>query len=438
MTRVRCLLAAVLLALCACGGGSGGPNVVLVILDTVRADHLGCYGCNRQTSPVLDSLAAAGTLFARCQAQSSWTLPSVASIFTGLPPRATGAGFRGGAFYGLDPALETIPTILHSGGYRTSAILNVVFLSEDFGFHRGFDSFDCRGFAGEGSERLADGTTVDALSWLDSAGEGRFFLLVHYYDAHMRYDPPAPYADLFTDPSYSGPYDSAWGGVPHLVAVNSGEEVIPGDGLRNLEALYDGEIAFVDASLGELLSGIRERGLGGETVVIVVADHGEEFMEHGGIEHGLSLYQEITHVPLVISGPGVPAGRVDSALCSQLDVLPTVAALSGLAAPEGLPGRDLLAGGESRMVPASGVLWSMEDMTSIVDGTGKAIWAPGSGATEGYDLATDPLEASPVAPDPALLEEAGSYWATQQTGHPSVVNFRESVDRALRDLGYIR
>ena len=431
----------VLALLCACGSASRGPNVVLVVIDTFRADHVSSMGYGRATTPVLDSLAMSGGCWTDFRAQSSWTLPAFATILTGLTPREHMAGRRDGIFYGLDPALPTMQRMFGDAGYNTAAFLNVIFLNEDFGFHVGFDTFDCAGVSDRSSQRRA-GETVDLfLAWLDrTAGEGSFFAVVHFYDPHMPYDPPAPYSEMFTDPGYAGPCDSAWGTVPQLLAVNEGIDTLPADGLDNLTALYDGEIAYSDAQLGRLLAGLRERGLAGCTVVAVTGDHGEEFLEHGSIEHGVSLYEEAVRVPLVISGPGVLVGASADA-ASQVDILPTLAALCGLEPPPGPAGIDLMSAGGApvdRRVFASGVLWRDADLASCTSSGRKTIYDTGSGGSETFDLASDPGEVSPTGTDSLLLSEALTYWATPAAGAPSAVDFAETVGRALRDLGYIR
>ncbi len=439
-TRLLPLLSA-LAFLCACGGEPEGPSVVLVVIDTFRADHVSSLGYGRPTTPVLDSLAMSGASWTEFRAQTSWTLPAFASILTGLTPREHMAGRRDGVFYGLDPAIPTIQRIFGGAGYSTAAFFNVIFLDEDFGFHVGFDTFDCAGLSDRMSQRGA-GETVDLfLSWLDGAGGDRpFFAVVHFYDPHMPYDPPAPYSGMFTDPAYQGPCDSAWGTVPQLLAVNGGVDTLPADGLFNLMALYDGEIAYSDAQLGRLLAGLRERGLAGSTVVAVTGDHGEEFLEHGCIEHGVSLYDESVRVPLVISGPGVRPGS-SAAPASQVDILPTLAALCGLESPPGRQGLDLFAaGGEppDRRVFASGVLWRDADLASCTASGRKVIFDTGSGGSETFDLMSDPGELSPLDADSLLLSEAQTYWATPAAGAPAVVDFAETVGRTLRDLGYIR
>lgn len=435
-----CLLAGLSLLAVGCRGVSKGPSVLIVVFDTTRADHLSCYGYGRATTPTIDSLAACGTLWARCQAASSWTLPSFAAILTGLPPRMSGAGWRDGVFYGVAPELPSLQGILRSEGWNTAAFYNVLFLNEDFGFHRDFDTFDCMGFANAGSLRRADSTASAFLEWLDRSSGEPFFAVVHFYDPHTRYDPPGEWARLFTDSAYEGPYDSTWGGVRDLMSANSGSDTIPAEGLQNLIGLYDGEIAFSDAALASMTRGLRERGLAGNTVVIVLADHGEEFLEHGMVEHGNNLFQQSLHVPLVICGPGVPIGIVDSTLCSHIDIFPTVAGLCGLGVPEDLPGLDLLADEQhsARSVPSSGVLWRETDQACVVDGMKKLIWDPQTASAVVFDLGMDPGETSPAEPDSAGMAEVLDYWTTPQIGHPTAVNFGETVRSALRDLGYIR
>jgi arylsulfatase A-like enzyme len=423
--------------LAGCGGSGDRPSVVLVVIDTFRADHAGFEGYSRPLTPSLDSLARSGACYTGFHAQSSWTLPAIATMMTGLPPRIHAAGRRDGLFYGIDPSLPTMAEIFNDAGYRTAAFFNVIFLGEDFGFHAGFDHFDCRGFANRAAVRRA-GETVDAfLGWLDAgAGGGPFLAVIHFYDPHLPYDPPAPWSGMFTDPSYDGPCDSAWGTVTQLMMVNEGTDTLSRADLDNLMALYDGELAYADAQLGRLLSALRARGLSGSTVVLVTADHGEEFLEHGRVEHGNNLFEETTRVPMVLAGPGVPPGTRTEA-CSQMDILPTLASLCGVEAPP-LPGAVLTDTPARRLVYASGVLWRDDDMASCTDGAVKVIWDAGADSAAAWDLEADPLETSPSAPDPALLDSVLAYWASPPAAGPSPVRFAETVERSLRDLGYIR
>lgn len=434
-----------LLGMAGCGAGEnpvgGDVNVLLVIIDTMRADRLGCAGYERDLTPTLDSLASAGTLFTGAQSQSSWTLPAIASILTGLDPRQHGAVRNGAVTYGLSPELPTLHGMLHSRGWTTGAFFNVLFLSEDFGFHRGFDHFDCQGVCNRLSMRNAAGTVDDVISWLEGLDEGtKFMAVVHFYDPHIPYQPPPPFDTLYTDPSYSGPFGEEWGNVLQMNAVNDGDSTITRPGLANLEALYDGEIAFTDQETGRLLSWLRSSGLADSTIVVVVGDHGEEFLEHDGIEHGRTLFQEVCSVPMIFSGPGVPSGNVIRERVSQTDITPTILSLLGHAPLESQRGRDLFASTlPAADIPASNLLWCTVQEVSLVRDEMKLIWNTDGSGSESYDLAADPHEMEPLPQtDRSMLEAAEFYWATPPLCTAPVVPFEESMDRQLRDLGYIR
>ena len=439
------LLAVVYLS--ACGGGEPEParterqlNVVIVLVDTFRADHAGCYGYSRETTPTLDSLAEAGTRFARFQSQSSWTLPAMTSLLTGLTVRQHGAGRKGQDFFGISPGLPYLPHLLSSSGYSTGAFFNVIFMDADFGFHRGFDHFDCRGFTNRMSLRRADETVDECIGWMDSLSSERPFLAVlHFYDPHTSYNPPPPFDTLFTDPAYVGEYGPEWGKVPQLMAVNRGGETIPPDGLNNLIALYDGELAFTDAQLGRLLAHLRELGLDERTLVVVTADHGEEFLDHGGVEHGHTLYQELLAVPLVLAGPGIPRGAVVEEPAAGIDLTPTVLALLDMEVPPDCAGVDLLAGiPAGRSIPSSGTLWAEGRQVCSLRDWDKVIWNVDSDSAFGFDLLADPEESVPLPPDSLVLEQLLTYWATPPLEEPRAVDYEAAVDRTLRDLGYIR
>ena len=422
---------AVLLALLLAGCGSPGPsrpNVVLVIIDTLRADRLGCYGYGRDTTPGLDSLAAEGMRWTRVQGQSSWTLPAVTTILTGLSPRAHGARLnaRERTMWMASPGAATAITLLQDAGYRTLGLFNVVLLSERMGFHRGFHRFHCNrqghGMAGESVDR--------ALGWLQAEAEGEepFLLVLHLFDPHSPYDPPQPWDTLYASSSEG---DTAWSFTPAGAVADTTAR-------KRLEDLYDGEIAWTDSQLSRLWAGIRGMGLADETLVLVTADHGEEFLEHGYVEHGRTLYQEITRVPMIASGPGIPSGSVGELVVSHLDVLPTILAAAGVEAPAGLPGRDLLSAGpaKGRRLPASGLNTGPPfRMAALRSGSRKVIWVPSADSAVMYRLGSDPLEQRPLPPDSALLALLEDYWATPRR-HPPVRSEME-VAPALRDLGYL-
>jgi arylsulfatase A-like enzyme len=422
-------------------GAEGNRNIVLIIIDTLRADHLSCYGYGRMTSPVLDSLAEAGTRWEWAQAQSPWTLPSHASIWTGLSVRSHGTvtGELGdddirGFNYGLDPDLETLPEIMQKAGFRTFGLANVCLLSHVYGFDSGFDTYSCTG-AGHGRA----GVSVDSLIiWLEANSHDRFFCMLHLYDVHAPYNPPSPYNTVFGGEPEG--YSTVW-------EIEYDSILNPQD-LDRLVSLYDGEIAWVDSNLGRLFRYIRRSGLDESTLIVVTADHGEEFLDHGWVDHGHTLYQEVTRVPMIMAGPGIQPGRTDSSVAGQYDLLPTLVSWAGVETSSRFDGTDILSDDfhGRRAVPASGVAplaWREQShLASIIDGSEsgrkvKTIALTGLEDFVSYGLMVDPQEESPMPADSAQVEAVLYYWASPQIGSPSLVQPGAETINNLRDLGYI-
>lgn len=419
------ILALALMAVVGCGG-SERPNVVLLIIDTLRADHLGCFGYRRNTTPAMDSLASTGTVFANVHGQSSWTLPAVTSIFTGLNVREHGAGRRGNDVYAMSPELETLPLLLNREGYSTKGIFNIYLLSEQFGFHRGFDSFSCE-WLGDGRARES---VDEAIYWLSGhEGSAPFFLCLHIFDPHDPYDPPRPFDEYYTP---SGSQGITWWPALPDGSLDASEE-----NLEHVMGLYDGEIAWTDSQLERLFDHLREEDLHRNTVVIIVADHGEEFLEHGGVGHGYTMHREIVHVPLILAGPGIPADSVDRSLRCQMDILPTVLEIASIGIPEHVRGHSLLSPNvPSRAIPASNVNSLIPDITAAVTmGARKLIWNVEDNTSRMYDIVSDPFEQEPLSPDSDLVDSVLHYWSTPQL-EPAVRADREEVEAVLKDLGY--
>lgn len=297
----------VLAALCAHAEAPPGPvqggNLVLVTLDTTRADHLGAWGWPHARTPHLDRLAARGTRFSRCDTAVPVTLPSHATILTGLyPPRH---GVRDNATFALGEEIETVAERLRTAGYDTAAVVSAVVLARRYGTAQGFRIYDDDlGTGAEGKmarERLAGDTTDQALALVADLGRP-FFLWVHYFDPHDPYSPPSPWAEE--------------SGGPHRG--------------------YDGEIAYMDEHVGRLLGGLADAR------VLVVGDHGEMLGDHGEPTHGLLLNHGARRVPLILAGPGIAAGRTVGCLVRTADVAPTLLELAGLEIPGGLDGRSLV------------------------------------------------------------------------------------------------
>jgi len=335
--RAKTGLLGVALALVAAlwGCGEATPerprNLLLVSLDTLRADHLGTYGYARDTSPKLDRWAARGVVFEDATSTAPWTVPAHASLLTGTYPRTHGV--RVSAFR-WRPAHPTLAQRLARRGFDTAAFLNVVLIEK---LMRGFGRLETVPPAEDPAEGAAPAVGGYALEWLAEEREAPFFVFLHHYDAHSPYGARPEILRRFLRP-YAGPAD---GTTEQLKAVRLGALDFDASDHRHLVDRYDAGIRQLDADLGAFLDAAEARGLLRDTLVVITSDHGEEFGEHGDVLHGRTLHQELVRVPLIVVGPGVPAGVRVNTPVSLVDVVPTAAALLGLPRGEGVEGRDL-------------------------------------------------------------------------------------------------
>ena len=283
-------------------------NVLLISIDTLRADHLSSYGFPRRTTPNIDAVAREGVLFENAYSPVPATLPAHSSMLTGtLPPFH---GLRDNLHERLSDSSLTLAELLKAKGLATAAVVSSFVLDRRFKLDQGFDSYDDRFEAvhkvGDLSERKGDETTARATAWLTAHASQPFFLFVHYYDPHDPYEPPEPYA-------------SQWAGD-----------------------LYSGEVAFADRALGQVLERLKELRLYDETLIVITSDHGEMLGEHGELTHGFFVYEGALKVPLVFKVPGAKtAPRRVEQVVSLIDIVPTVAALLGVPAPQQSQGLDL-------------------------------------------------------------------------------------------------
>lgn len=312
------------------------PNVLLVSIDTLRADHLGCYGYSRDTSPNLDALAERGVVFENAFSTAPWTLPGHMSIFTSLYP----------SFHKLEstsrrlaPDVQTLTESIKALGHRTSAFVMTVLLARHWGFGRGFDFY----YHHQGVV-VAEKQTNTAIDWLDwhlfhQRREQRpdaFFLFVHYFDPHETYSPPEPFLSMYT-----GGYDGTLAPEDQVTKTFAERDFPTPQDYEYVIGLYDGEIRYTDQEVGRLLRRLDTLELLDDMIVIVTSDHGEEFKDHGSMGHQSTVHREQLQVPLIIVGPGLPAGtRVDSQV-SLVDVYPTLAGLLGADLPSHAQGMDL-------------------------------------------------------------------------------------------------
>lgn len=414
-----------------------GPNVVVVVVDTLRRDHLATYGYARQTAPFLDRLAREGAVFDGLS-PSSWTKPATASLLTGLHPLHHQAVGRLDA---LPEPVETLGEILRERGYRTLGVSANGWISREFGFDQGFDELlllDSHDQAEKVNEQVLP---------LAARLEPPFFLYVHYIDPHAPYGPRTAWngGELPAGLRAQAPVT-----IESLAPFEMQER--PAEVLNRVRDLYDGEIRGADRGIEQLVRALRDQGLMEDTILVVTSDHGEEIGDHGRMSHGLSLYEEVVRVPLVIHAPDrIRAGRYG--LASLLDVLPTLADLVGFETPQGWTGLDgislagALRGGAAPATPRP-FLFHLDHM----DGTALALARGGDKIVLGrrpflkelFELGTDPGERrnrlegreektfARMAADLARLYNAGTRQALPR--RPAVLDGHLREDLAA--LGY--
>lgn len=439
-------------------------RVVLICIDTLRADAVSALGAGAEKTPNLDALAREALVFTNAVSPAPWTLPAMASILTGTSPAVHGAR---SPFDSLDEALPTLAERLEHAGYLTAAIGHNPFFRRKFGFSQGFHEYDVSprlhlgsSFGSKILRRLlplhfaetagTEDLTRLAIEWLHRNRERDFFLWLHYYDPHDPYSPPARYQPPTEPPSGLGRQFS------RAQDIRSGN-FVPSSAQRAWSReLYEGEVRYVDENVGKLIGALRELALYEDALIILVSDHGEEFWEHGGYEHGHTLYSEVIRVPWLVKLPGAARKGPIAETVSTGSVTPLVLDLCGIAYdPEALtfrappPFRDGQAGGPGSEPVGSTALLYFEDRQAIdFDGMRYIRWLM-SGREELYDLARDPGERSSiVASSPAQIRkarnllagmEASSRALRRRYGLPEDHETEPDRNRGeeLRSLGYV-
>jgi arylsulfatase A-like enzyme len=403
-----------------CRGRTKRPNVILISIDTLRADHLGCYGYAKDTTPSLDNFAGEGVQFQRVICPFPSTLPSHMSMLTSLYPEVHGVipkdmlklmipekDWKYNPFgisltgsvevsASLDPAWPTLAELMAEAGYRTAGFVrSCVWMDAKYGFDQGFQLYSV---TDENAEQL----NRRVFSWLANQGDAPFFLFVHYYDVHsdwdrLPYDSPAPYDQMFL-PANRGAFNGCGGGKcasQYLLELNNHGTLLAKEEREYIEGMYDGGVRYTDHHVGEFLQEVERRGLGEDTMVVITADHGEEFQEHGRLLHS-QIYDEVMAVPLLMRYPGNirPHSKV-SGTVESIDIMPTILDLAGIrrGEPSMLQGKSLVpllsgdGGGGAKEAYCSGPL-----SNALIQGTWKLIYNPHNEAAELYDLAEDPGE----------------------------------------------
>ena len=486
------------------GASVGSPNIILITMDTVRTDHLSCYGYQRLTTPNLDRFSQEGVVFKNAYATNSWTLPSHASIFTGLYPSKHGADHTSDSLHGeagqkqeyldwyellsrnftkLSKEHQTLAEILSAGGYRTAGIIGGIFCSSIFGLSRGFDYYDDEipffnirffllyqlidhcfslndfftqyGYLGK---RIAVDLNSSAFKWLEKDHGQPFFLFINYMDAHTPYLPPPPYDGYFSkipkniilrnNPPPDASFVTAQTNLTN--SVISGDHQLTPEEKELTVSLYDGGILYLDHYLGLLFEKLKDLKAYDNTIIIITSDHGEAFGEHNQMEHGLTLYEEVLRVPLIIKYPSAYLQReVIEKRVSLVDLMPTILSFLRYPIPPGIDGEAL--GNSDHPVMAElmmGIAKSgykgSRDLRAVYQGREKYIWAS-NGSNEFYNLEIDPYEEENIiekfpyraeAMDRNLKQWLASfeYLKTEQEG----VKISKQTEEKLRALGYLK
>lgn len=473
LTLRRVCLLVLVAGLSACPRGAAPPearpNIVVVLIDTLRRDHLSTYGYDRTTTPFIDSLSANGLVFDDAVSQAPWTGASMASLWTSRYPSEVGGTIRpdedGVRFLGrtasenLTRTVPTLAELLRSEGYRTIAVLANGYAGASLGLLRGFDS---RWQKRVSADKLTDAAIEKLDAEGDTPGDRPFFLYLHYIDTHEPLQPPEPYASLFAT-GKAEPHD--WTLRGWRFDKRSDDRTTPEfTRFRDHKlALYDGAIRFVDAQVQRLAEHIEKRGDGDDTVFVIASDHGEEFWDHAefqkdvhldprgiaGVGHGHSLFAELTGVPLVLHGPGVPKGRVRE-LVRNIDLAPSLLGLAGLEGPPpSMRGIDLVEAVRAGSIPTlsaytENIAYGPEAQSLQAAGFKLIRYTDARTPRKEFlfDLTADPAERQDVAdehPDTAkqLRTKLEETVATLAPGPRPTSVIDEETAEQLRALGYM-
>ncbi len=460
------LLLAAVAAVAVCAGRAepvSRPDILLISIDSLRPDHLGCYGYSKPTSPVIDKLAAEGVRCASAVSTTSWTLPAHAAMFTGLVDSTHGLVDNG---LRLGDEHRTLAEVLKESGYRTAGFFGGPYLHPTFGLSQGFEHYQsCMTALPDAATETAirelslsdedpshsditgPRTVKEFERWLEMPKDARpTFAFVHLWDVHYDYIPPPEYAKIF-DPDYTGKLD--------LRNFSTHQAMFPSMSARDQQhmiAMYDGEIRSTDDTVGHLLDALRAKGRLENTLIVITADHGEEFFEHGWTGHQHSLWDELIRVPLIFHWPKqLKAGRLVTDQVRLIDLMPTILTLAGVARQPQVQGRDigpLLAGqGLEPVSSLSELLVDRHDLRALRTNALKVFLNAEKKLSGGFDLIQDPGETKVLKPPDdeaakralAELEQVitRAIEARKQIGQGvHEIDLDAEMKRRLQGLGY--
>ncbi|MEJ2721571.1 MAG: sulfatase [bacterium] len=447
----------------------GSPNIILIVSDALRPDHLSAYGYDRDTSPNLSRMADEGALFLNARAHGNRTIISMPAIFTSMYPSFHGAMAKGKHFRPLPQDRTTLAEFLQSNGYTTVGLLNNVYLKTRFGLDQGFDKkeyFNAGRFrlglykllrqlgliddsrTSQSAHYDAHEETNVAIRWLKRLKDRPYFLYVHYMETHHRYVPPPKYAKMF-DPNGTpeGAMELFYHTVDELSEFDGVSLDISEDELQQLKDYYDGAIRYTDDEIGRLMGEVKRMADGRETIVIVTADHGDEFLEHGLIYHNNLVIEPLLRVPLIMWGPGriPPATRIEP-LVRHIDLFPTIADFIGVEPPEQVMGSSLLPlmTGEKKSYVVESVAEG-DFCTAVTYQNWKIVRVDSTDSYHLYDLSVDPQEKTDLSASPkysgayaAMRKRIDDYLEQARKVRRSLeMNADDETIRELKALGYL-
>jgi len=424
-----------------------GPNIILISIDALRADHLSCYGYHRNTSPNIDQLAREGILFKNGFSQVTWTLASHASIF--LSQYVWRHNVKNPHTERLTDSYTTLAEILKNENYATAAFTGGGTLSSSYGFNQGFEIY-ADGIPGRRGRHEIASYMDKLLSWLESVRNRKFFLFIHTYDVHGPYNLPSPDFDLYTKGRFEGKHLRTSKGISprQLKGLKLTLEEID-----YIMAVYDGCINYVDDQLGKLFIKLDQLGIDDNTIIIVTADHGEAFKEHGKLGHCGKPYIEEVHVPLIMRGPGIPKNRIYENYVQHIDIVPTILEILNIPKRKEMQGKSLL--------PLMNNCEIEEEFKTYSFGldTNKPQWLFSmslrtkdwtyimnqNGPDELYDRINDPKEQNSIIEKRPLIaqelrKELENFIALTSEGKPPVaekVRIDKRLKEQLKSLGYL-
>ncbi|MFH1622512.1 MAG: sulfatase [Candidatus Omnitrophota bacterium] len=437
------------------------PNVILIMADALRFDHLGCYGYSRSTTPNIDKLAAKGVVFDQAFVMAPTTMASTASVLTSLYPRQHQAWNMHGeeGVKGINDCLVTLSEILKDNGYKTIGIVSNGHLDSAFGFGQGFDEYyETWKFPGA-DNFLADAkhTTEIIVPWIKKNSQDNFFIFLFFIDPHDPYEPSPAFNKFQND--YNGQLKDLGDGMhSYLNKVILGKASLNTEDIDYLEALYDGEIAYWDWHVSKIIEALEDSNILDNTIIIITSDHGEEFSDHGGVFHGYAIYNEHLHVPLIISGPQLSKAKSRvSSVVRSIDIMPTIFDLLNIEKTEGIMGKSLLPLLESGSTQKDRLFFSEMHLKgaygknvhllSLLKDDWKLIFDLQHNRYEMYDLSNDPGEKNNLAASntdklkqlsKVLSEFASLKSLVEGFGQKEPRQVEQSAIENLKSLGYIQ